>query len=148
MDGSIGIHDTTLAGFDLGKNMALIQQVAGMQTGPSTVIQNASANVHVSPEGIAAKDIQLNVPAMGDLRGDGTISPTNALDFKMSAALHTTGTAAVIANKNIPFFVQGTSAQPVFKPDVKGMANEQIKAVTSDPAGAVNAIKGLFGGKK
>jgi AsmA protein len=148
MDGSIGVHDTTLAGFDLGKNMALIQQVAGMQTGPSTLIQTASSNVHVSPDGITAKDIQLNVPAMGELRGDGTISPTNALDFKMSVALHTSGTASFIANKNIPFFVQGTSAAPVFKPDVKGMANEQIKAVTSDPSGAVNAIKGLFGGKK
>jgi hypothetical protein len=54
----------------------------------------------------------------------------------------------MIANKNIPFFVQGTSAAPVFKPDLKGLANEQIKAVTSDPAGAVNTIKGLFGGKK
>jgi AsmA protein len=149
MDGSIGIHDTTLAGFDLGKNMALIQQVAGMQTGPSTVIKNASANVHVSPEGIAAKDIQLNVPAMGDLRGDGIISPANALDFKMSAALHTTGTASIIANKNIPFFVTGTSAAPVFKPDLKGMANEQLKAVTGDGATSVgNAIRGLFGGKK
>jgi AsmA protein len=148
MDGSLGVHDTTLAGFDLGKNMALIQQVAGMQTGPSTVIQTASSNVHVSPEGITAKGIQLNVPAIGELRGDGTISPTNALDFKMSVALHTTGAASVIANKNIPFFVTGTSATPVFKPDVKGLANEQLKAVTSDPAGAVDAIKGLFGGKK
>jgi len=149
MDGAIGVKDTTLAGFDLGKNMALIQQVAGMQTGPSTVIQNASANVHVSPEGISARDIQLNIPAMGDLRGDGTISPTNALDFKMSAALHTTGTAAIIANKNIPFFVQGTSAAPVFKPDLKGMANEQLKAVTGDGGAALgNALKGLFGGKK
>ena len=147
-DGSIAFRDTTLAGFDLGKNMALVLQAAGMQTGSSTVIQNASADVHASPDGIAAKNIQLNVPAMGDLKGDGTISPANALDFKMSVALHTSGAASVIANKNIPFFVTGTSAAPVFKPDVKGMANEQIKAVTSDPAGAVNAIKGLFGGKK
>jgi hypothetical protein len=67
----------------------------------------------------------------------------------MSAALHTTGTAALIANKNIPFFVQGTSAAPVFKPDLKGMANEQLKAVTGDGASTVgNALKGLFGGKK
>jgi AsmA protein len=149
MDGAIGIHDTTLAGFDLGKNMALIQQIAGMQTGPSTVIQNASANVHVSPEGIAAKDIQLNVPAMGDLRGSGTISPTNALDFKMSAALHTTGQAAIIANKNIPFFVQGTSAAPVFKPDLKGLATDQLnEAVKGNTGAAGDIIRGLFGGKK
>jgi len=147
-DGTIALRETTLAGFDLGQNMALVLQAAGMQTGSSTVVQNASADVHASPDGIAAKNIQLNVPAMGDLKGDGTISPANALDFKMSVALHTSGTASVIANKNIPFFVQGTSAQPVFKPDVKGLANEQIKAVTTDPSGAVNAIKGLFGGKK
>jgi hypothetical protein len=67
----------------------------------------------------------------------------------MSAALHTSGTAAIIANKKIPFFVQGTSAAPVFKPDLKGMANEQLKAVTGDGAAGIgNAIKGLFGGKK
>ena len=147
-DGSITFRDTTLAGFDLGKNMATVLQAVGMQTGSSTVIQNASADVHASPEGIAAKNIKLNVPAMGDLQGDGTISPTNDLNFKMSVALHTSGAAALIANKNIPFFVTGTSAAPVFKPDVKGLANEQIKALTSDPNGAVDAIKGLFGGKK
>jgi len=148
-DGSIAIRDTTLAGFDLGKKMALIQQAAGMQTGSSTVIQNASANVHASPDGITAKDIQLNVPTMGDLRGDGTVSPTNALDFKMSVALHTSGTASIIANQKIPFFVQGTSAEPVFKPDLKGLANEQIKAHKDKAAEALGkALKGLFGGKK
>jgi AsmA protein len=148
-DGSLGIRDTTLAGFDLGKKMAIIQQMAGMQTGPSTQIQNLSANVHVSPAGIQARDIQLNVPAMGDLKGDGTISPANALDFKMSAALHTTGTASIIANKSIPFFVQGTSSEPVFKPDLKGLANEQLNSAKGQAAGAAgNFIKGLFGGKK
>jgi len=148
-NGSLGIKDTTLAGFDLGKKMALIQQMAGMQTGPSTQIQNASANVQVSPDGIQAKDIQLNVPAMGDLKGAGTISPTNALDFKMSAALHTTGAASIIANKSIPFFVQGTSAEPVFKPDIKAMATEQINAVKGQAGEAAgNLIKGLLGGKK
>jgi AsmA protein len=148
-DGSLGIRDTTLAGFDLGKKMAVIQQMAGMQTGPSTQIQNLSANVHVSSDGIQANDIQLNVPAMGDLKGDGTISPANALDFKMSAALHTTGTASIIANQSIPFFVQGTSAEPIFKPDIKGLANEQLKAHKDEAAAAAgNFIKGLFGGKK
>ena len=148
-DGSISIRDTTLAGFDLGKKMALIQQAAGMQTGSSTVIQNASANIHASPEGIAAKDIQLNVPGMGDLKGGGTISPANALDFKMSVALHTSGAAAVIANRNIPFFVQGTAAEPAFKPDLKGLATEQINAAKGEAATAAgNMIRGLFGNKK
>jgi hypothetical protein len=86
---------------------------------------------------------------MGDLKGSGTISPSNALDFKMSAALHTSGAAAAIANKNIPFFVQGTSAQPVFKPDLKGLANEHLNTVKGEAATAVgNMIRGLFGNKK
>jgi len=147
--GTLAIRDTTLANFDLGKKMALIQQVAGMQTGSSTDIKLASLNVSASPEGITAKDIQLNVPAMGELRGDGTISPTNALDFKMSASLNTTGQAAIIANKKIPFFVLGTSAEPVFKPDLKGLANEHLKDFKTGGAAAVgDALKGLFGGKK
>src|SRR5207248_531745 len=118
------------------------------QTGQSTTIQNASANVQVSPGGISAKDIQLNVPAMGDLRGNGTISPANALEFKMSAALHTTGAASIIANKPIPFFVEGTSSDPVFKPDIKGMAEQQINTAVKGEAGAAagNLIKGLLGG--
>jgi AsmA protein len=148
-DGSLSIRDTTLAGFDLGKKMSVIQQIAGMQTGSSTQIQNVSLTVHMSPEGIQAKDIQLNVPAMGDLRGDGAISPENALDFKMNVALHTSGAASIIADKPIPFFVQGTSSDPLFKPDIKGLAAEQMKAVKAEAGvAATNFLKGLFNGKK
>ena len=149
-DGALSIRDTTLAGFDLGKEMsAVIQQVAGIQTGPSTQIQNVSSTVHVSPDGIQTKDIELNVPAIGDLRGAGVISPANALDFKMNVALHTSGMAAAIANRPIPFFVQGTSAKPQFKPDLKGLAAEQLKGAKQEAgAAAAELLKGLFGGKK
>src|SRR5262249_37264673 len=122
---------------------------AGINTGNSTVVQNASLQVQVSPQGIQAENIQLNVPAMGDLRGDGSISASNALDFKMSAALHTTGAASIIADKPIPFFVQGTSSEPVFTPDVKGMAKEQVNAAKKEAGNAAtNLLKGILGGQK
>jgi len=146
--GSIAVRDTTLSGFDLGKKMEVIQSLAGIKTGNSTVVQNASLNVQVSPEGIQAQNIQLNVPAVGDLRGDGSISSANALDFKMSAALHTTGAASIIADKPIPFFVQGTSSDPVFKPDIKGMAKEQVNAVKKEAGNAAtNFLKGILNGQ-
>lgn len=150
-DGTIAIRNTTLAGFDLGKKMSIIQQLAGMQTGSSTAIQNASANVHAAPDGIQAKDIQFIVPTVGDLRGDGTINAANTLDFRMNVALHTSGIAGAIADKPIPFFVTGTAADPQFKPDIKGLATQQIQdAVKKGTAGtaAGNLIKGLLGGKK
>ena len=147
MSGPLALRGTKLVGFDLGKNMALVTQLAGMQTGSSTEIEHASLHVNMSPSGIEAKDIQLNVPAIGELRGDGTVSPANALDFKMSAALHTSGAAALIANKSIPFFVQGTSAAPVFKPDLKGMAKDQLNSIKENPSAAKDLLKGLFGGK-
>ncbi len=147
--GTIGVRDTTLSGFDLGKKMSFIEALAGIKAGNSTVVQNASLNVQVSPEGIQAQNIQLNVPAVGDLRGDGTISAANALDFKMSAALHTTGNASIIADKSIPFFVRGTSSEPEFKPDVKGMAKEQVNAVKKEAGNAAsNFLKGILSGQK
>jgi AsmA protein len=147
--GSIGVRDTTLSGFDLGKKMAVIEAIAGINTGNSTVVQNASLNVQVSPGGIQAHDIQLNVPAVGNLRGEGSISPANALDFKMSVGLHTTGTASIIADKSIPFFVQGTSSEPVFKPDLKGIAREQVNSLKKDAGNtASELLKGILGGQK
>src|ERR1035441_10950536 len=75
------------------------------------------------------KDMKLAVPAVGDLAGAGTVSPANDLDFKMSATVHTSGPLAVFGNTPIPFTVQGTCADPVFRPDLKAVAKEQVKRV-------------------
>jgi hypothetical protein len=67
----------------------------------------------------------------------------------MNVALHTSGAASIIADKPIPFFVQGTSSDPLFKPDIKGLAAEQMKAVKAEAGvAATNFLKGLFNGKK
>ena len=153
-NGSMAFNNTRLSGFDLGKKMATIEKLAGIQGGPNTEIQTLSANLRMAPEGMTAQDLKLIVPAVGELTGGGTISPANALDFKMSVAVHTGGLAAVINDRPIPFLVEGTCSDPVFRPDVRAVATEGAKAVAEESAKRVGGkaagslLKGLLGGKK
>jgi AsmA protein len=148
--GSLSLNNTRLVGFDLPKKMASIEKLAGIKSGPDTEIQTLSANVRAAPEGTSAQDMKLIVPAIGELSGAGTVSPANALDFKMIAIVHTSGLLAVIGNKPIPFTVGGTSSQPVFTPDMKAVAREEVKSLVEGGAGkaADSFLKGLLGGKK
>jgi AsmA protein len=140
--GSLAVNNTKLAGFDLPKRMASIERLAGIQAGPDAEVKELSANLHVAPEGTNIQDIKLILPAMGALSGGGTVSPANTLDFKMTANVETSGMAAVIRNTPIPFTVQGTCAEPVFRPDVKAVAKEELKSVGG------SLLKGLLGGRK
>jgi AsmA protein len=147
--GMLAVNNTRLTGFDLPKKMASIEKLAGIKGGPDTDIQILSANVRSAPEGTSAQDIKFVVPAIGDLIGGGTISPANVLDFKMSAIVHTSGLLAVIGNKPIPFTVEGTCSDPVFKPDMKAVVKEEINSIKSDIGKAASDLfKGLRGGKK
>jgi AsmA protein len=147
--GSLAINNTRLIGFDLPKRMASIEKLAGIKGGPDTDIQTLSANVRSAPDGISAQEIRFVVPAIGDLSGGGTISPANMLDFKMSAIVHTSGLLAVIGNKPIPFTVEGSCSDPVFKPDIKAVAKEEVKSIGNDIGKAAGGLfRGLTGGKK
>lgn len=147
--GSLSLDNTQLAGFDLPKKMASIEKLAGIKEGPDTEIQVLSANVRWAPEGISANEMKLVVPAIGELSGAGTVSPANALDFKMSAIVHTSGLLAIAGNKPIPFTVGGTCAEPVFRPDIKAVAEEEVKSIQHDVGKAAGGLlNGLVGGKK
>lgn len=147
--GSLALDNTRLVGFDLPKKMASIEKLAGIKEGPDTEIQVLSANVRLAPEGTSASDMKLVVPAIGELSGEGTVSPANALDFKMSAMVHTSGLLAVVGNTPIPFTVEGTCAEPVFKPDIKAVVKEEIKGIQHDVGKAAGGLlNGLLGGKK
>jgi len=147
--GSVAIDNTRLAGFDLSKKMSSVERLAGIKASPDTEIQVLSANLRAAPEGISVQNIKLVVPAMGDVTGAGTISPAGALNFKMSAVVHTTGILAVVGNKPIPFSVEGTSSNPVFKPDVGAFAAQEFKGLGGNVGKAAGELlNGLLGGKK
>lgn len=166
INGPVKLADTKLHGFDMGSKMSAISTLAGIKTGQDTAIQIFSSEVHVAPSGIQTQNINLVVPTIGTLTGSGTVSPSNALDYKMSAALNGTGVSSVsqlagIGGKgaNIPFFIQGTADNPKFVPDVKGMLGSQLGGQLGNKLGSqvpggqngqnvVNSITGLFGKKK
>jgi AsmA protein len=124
--------------------MRLIQQLAGIQGGGNTDIDLLGASVTAGPDGTDVRDINLVVPAIGTLTGAGTISPKHALDFRMHATLHTSGGVLTALGQQgdtgVPFMIQGTSENPAFKADMKGMAGQ----IAKDPSKAVNAAKGIL----
>lgn len=148
--GTLALENTRLAGFDLGSKIALVQRLAGIKGGPDTDIKVLSALVKTAPEGTSMDDIKLVAPAIGELSGAGTISPENALNFKMKVTLHTSGALmerlGQKGDTTLPLLIEGTASNPVFKPDVRSLATEQLKNVTKgDPRqAATDLLKGLL----
>ena len=136
--GTIKLQNSALAGFSLGSKLSSITALAGKGGGgKDTTIQNFSANVHVDPSGTRADNIDLVVPSLATVTGAGTVSASNALDFKMKG-------------DGIPFAIQGTTADPKFIPDVKGMATGLVQGALGDKAGKnpLSGATGLFNKKK
>jgi AsmA protein len=166
--GPIRLAQTKLAGFNLASKMSAISALSGTPSGSDTSIQNLSTDARVAPEGVRTQNINLTIPALGTVTGNGTISPGGALDYKMSANLSggaVTGLTqlAGIGGKggSIPFFIQGTTSDPKFMPDVKGMVGSQLQGglggalqglTGKNPSGNTNspmdALGGIFGKKK
>jgi AsmA protein len=154
--GSIAVQKTRLAGFDLGSRMNTVAKLTGIKISPDTDFDNLSANIHADPAGVRIDTISVVAPAIGELSGAGIVSPANALDFKMTAKLHTGGVLTIVnptGQTVVPFFVQGTAAEPKFVPDVKGivgsMAAEKLKPLTNTDMGkAATGIIDLFKRKK
>ncbi len=138
--GSVKLQNTTLANFNLGSKMAAISALSGKNTGNDTSIQNFSSDVRLAPEGTQASNINLTVPAIGVLTGDGRVSPSNELAFKMKAD---------VGGMGIPFGVQGTTSDPKFTPDVKGLATGFLQNALSGKGNSkqpnpVDNVMGLF----
>lgn len=155
--GPVRLADTKLAGFNLGSKMAAISALTGVKTGSDTSIQNFSTDVRYSPSGIQTQNVNLTVPALGVVEGAGSVSPQNALDYKMTAKLSGTATTAVTqmaklgaGGASVPFFVHGTTSNPKFEPDVKGMVSSALGNLSgnSQTNSVLNSIGGFLNKKK
>ena len=142
--GTVKMENTTLANFNLGSKLSAVSSLAGKaSTGNDTTIQNFSSNVRVAPDGTKADNINLTVPSLGVVTGAGVISPSNELAFKLNANVGGLGA--------VPIAVTGTTSDPKFMPDVKGMASSLLKGALGGKSGQqnpVNNLTGLFGKKK
>ncbi|HEX4786537.1 MAG TPA: AsmA family protein [Candidatus Sulfotelmatobacter sp.] len=145
--GSVKMENTTLANFNLGSKLSAISSLSGKSnaTGNDTTIQNFSSNVRVAPDGTRADNINLTVPAIGVVTGAGVVSPSNELAFKLNANVGGLGA--------VPIAVSGTTSDPKFMPDVKGLASGLLKNALSGKSvpgqqNPVNSVMGLFNKKK
>jgi AsmA protein len=163
ISGPVQIADTQLAGFNLGARLASFQSLTGAKTGASTTIQNLSANLRRGVDGTHTDNIAAVVSGLGSASGSGFISASGGLDYHLLVKLNSTG-AGGIANQalsmlpgalgsvagsatrnGIPLTITGTTANPVFTPDVSKMLGgaAQKNNPQSKPLGKV--LGGLFG---
>ncbi len=163
--GPARLENARLAGFDLGGKLGTLSSFAGVPKTSDTLIETFGSDLRVAPEGIRAENVNLVVPAIGSITGNGTISASQALDFKMLARLNPSNSPAgkIIGqlsnlggpNGGIPFRIQGTTSQPQFLPDVGAITQNLGKNAGGKPAATPEnlqnlgrALGGLFGRKK
>jgi AsmA protein len=163
--GPVNLSDAKLAGFNAGSKLGALGSFAGLggKGGSDTEIKTLSTNVRVDPSGTHAENLNVVVPSIGTITGNANISPDGKLDCKMVAKLSVGGDLlGGVASRvspfgggsqgGIPFKVEGTTANPIFLPDIGGMVGNAAKnpvGVAGAPAAAATgAVKGLFGKKK
>lgn len=151
--GTVNLQNAKLAGFDLARKMSALSALAGLKGGQDTMIQLLSSNLRIAPEGIRTDNLDLVVPNVGEITGNGTIASNNALDFRMLAKLNAAnsllggvGKLASFGQSNgqVPFLISGTTQNPVFLPDV----GRAVVGTAASPAKGVGSILGGFFGRK
>jgi AsmA protein len=131
--GWVKMNNSELAGFNLGSKLSALTSLTGTQvgTGNDTKIENLSSDVRNAPDGTRLDKINVVIPSLGTVTGAGTISPSNALDFKMIANLSGIGAGLTktlgAGSGGMPVDVGGTTSNPTFVPDMKGVASGKVK---------------------
>ncbi|MGH9699518.1 MAG: AsmA family protein [Candidatus Acidiferrales bacterium] len=174
--GPVNLANAKLANFSLGSKLSVLSAFTGHASsgGSDTEIQTLSTNLRVDQTGTQASDLNMVIPTIGTLTGNGNVSPAGALNCKMVAHLGSasasasntgaSGTGGQVASAlsgfglgggsskgssgGIPFTIQGTTKNPVFVPDVAGMAEGLIKGRTGGATGTqpTNSAAGILGG--
>jgi len=161
--GPVRISNTQLTGFNLGAKLAAFQSLAGAKTGANTVIQNLSANIRRAADGTHTDNISAIVSGLGSASGSGFISAAGALDYRLLVKLDSTGAGGIAnqalrllpgalgsvagsAGKNgIPLRITGTTANPVFTPDVGKILSGAVQKNTQQSKPLDRVLGGLFG---
>jgi AsmA protein len=169
--GPVNLSNGKLAGFSLKSKLGALGSFTGLggNSGSDTEIQTLSAVLRVDPSGTRAQNLNLVVPTIGSITGEGFVSATSQLDCNLVAKLGGSGAAGAATSAlssfggggkstgGIPFKVEGTTAKPVFVPEVGAMAKNMLKGIAggataggqNNPVNQVQgALGGLFGKKK
>jgi AsmA protein len=165
--GPVNLSNGKLAGFSLGSKLGALASFAGLgggSKGSDTEIQTLSMNLRMDPEGTHAQNLDIVAPSIGTITGDANVSASGQLNCKMTAKLAATQAVSKVLpiggrggqGGGIPFRIEGTTSNPIFLPDVAGLAESVAKGTVGGltGAGASSGIKaeealgGLLGKKK
>ena len=156
MDVTVEISGTRLVGFDLGEKIAPVANFAGLKAGMDTQIDKFYMSARWTANGITVNNIQLVLPAFGEISGSGTISPRHELDLSMRMVVSNNILNAFTKGKTIDlrFFIRGSAADPEFIPDYKDAARSLIDAFlkgndskagpANKPNQIMDSLKGVF----
>ncbi len=164
-EGTIGLLNGKLSGFDLGSKLSGVASLAGIQSGRDLEIEKFTTNVRMAPDGLKADNIDLVVPSLGTVVGGGTLDSKNEMNFNLvatvdnaklnnaaSGAMNSAMGSALGGGSNcksggikVPLQVHGTTANPKFTPDVGGVTANLLKAQLSCAGGTGNAATGIAG---
>lgn len=171
-DGTIGLYNGKLSGFDLGQKMSSVAALGGLKTGKDLDIEKFTSNVHMAPTGLRADNLDLVVPSLGTVVGAGTLDSKNNMDFKLVATVNASlagaaGSAAGAAGGalggltsaalgggsncksggiKVPLQVHGTTSNPQIVPDVGGAAASMLKSQLACGATGAGNVQGLAKG--
>ena len=163
ISGPIELANSRLEGFDLASRIQGINPLSGTSNG--TEIQKLSADVNNSPQGTRFSNIDAEVPKIGTATGEGTVSPSEELNFQLNAKIAALsamggvvnsavgglfGTGSQSASKSnsggIPLTITGTASNPSIHAQVGKMLKQAAGGLVNNPAtqNPVKSVKGLF----
>lgn len=97
--GPVEIDNSQLAGFDLGSKIQGINPFGSK--GAGTAIQTLRTDVNNSPQGSQFTNIYADLPQIGTASGNGTVSPADALDFKLVAKFSPASGVGAVAGRAV-----------------------------------------------
>jgi AsmA protein len=140
--GPVEISNVKLAGFNLASQLAAALGTPGAVSGNDTLIQVASSQLRYAPNGLRAEALNIVIPAIGSITGNGTVDAANHLNFRLVAKLAGSSPLAQLvklpmlntgsgnssgSGAGLPFRIEGTTSRPVIIPDVSGIAGQALK---------------------
>ncbi len=164
ISGPIELDNTALTGFDLGSRIQGINPIGGTSSG--TEIQKLSADVNNSPQGTCFTNIDAEVPKIGSATGEGTVSPSEELNFQLNAKIAALSAVGGVVNNavgglfgkgsqsasksnsgGIPLTITGTASNPSIHAQMGKMLKQAVGGLVNNPAtqNPVKSVKGLFG---
>jgi hypothetical protein len=139
--GHVEIAKARLKGFDLSSKLSQFGAESSANSSDLAIF-NLATQLRVAPDGTHISGFSGQFGGIGSITGDGDVSASHHLQFKMVAHVPSDGAVRFGLNRvglknlpnDIPFQVVGTTAMPIVIPDLSGMAKNTAKSMATNAA--------------